>query len=95
LKVEVNHSVNPVAIFSLRVGKNGGVQGEEIFCPRAISETRRPRVARSRAEHFCFSLIEFFRRRTQIKKCKVKCSARQQFNLVLFGWLIRARTVVG
>ena len=28
-----------------RVGKNGGVQGEEIFCPRAEAKSRRSRLA--------------------------------------------------
>jgi hypothetical protein len=54
--------------------KLGEFEGEN-FCPRA--QSRRSRVARSRAENFAFPYLKFFSGARKIKKCKAKFSAGQ------------------
>src|SRR3989338_8083833 len=54
------------------------VQGEEIFCLRAVRKARRPRVSAEPSRKTFFSFLEeFFGGARKIKNCKESFSARQ------------------
>jgi len=63
-------------VFSGERAKNGGVQGEEIFCPRA--ENPPPARQRGAEQKNCFFLLEEKIGRAQIKNCEQNFSLSER-----------------